>query len=105
MPGRAYLQTLHLGKRDPDGVPLQRAGVLRHEGLGRFLFALKQDEGLPLAVHLEQLRADDRAVLRQMGKERVLGDVLWEGRDVDHLGWSTAMPVVLHHVAVEAVQA
>ena len=40
-----------------------------------------------------------------MSKDRVLGDVLWEGRNVDHLGRSTAMSVVLDHIAIEPVKA
>uniref|UniRef100_A0A0A9G981 Uncharacterized protein n=1 Tax=Arundo donax TaxID=35708 RepID=A0A0A9G981_ARUDO len=104
-PWKSWLYTLHLREGDPDGVPLKRAGVFRHEGLSRLFFSLKLDESLPLAVHLEQLSVDNRAMFGHMVKDCVLGYLLWESRDVDHLGWSTAVPVVLDHIAVKPVQA
>jgi hypothetical protein len=44
-------------------------------------------------------------VLRHMVEDCFLGDLLGEGRNVDHLCWSTAMSVVLDYVAVEPVKA
>ena len=79
--------------------------MFRHEGLCRLLFRLKHDESLPLAVYLEKLCVDDRTVLRHMVEDCFLGDLLGEGRNVDHLCWSTAMSVVLDYVAVEPVKA
>jgi hypothetical protein len=44
-------------------------------------------------------------MLGHMVQDCFIGDLLGEGRNVDHLCWSTAMSVVLYHIAVEPVKA
>lgn len=78
--------------------------MLANEGSSSLLLVVEQNQSLLLSVRLEDLRADDRSMLLEVGHEIVLHDPLRESGYVDHFRRSATMAVVLRGVAVEAVE-
>ena len=98
------LDILQLRERDADDRPIDGTGVLAHKGLGGLLLILKEDQRLLLPIHLKELRVDNGAMLFQTVHNLLLCHILWEGGQMDHLRWGTAIAVVLCCIAVEAVE-
>lgn len=78
--------------------------MLAHEGLGGLLLVFEKDQRLLLPIRLKKLCVDDGTILFQMVHNILLRHILGEGGQVDHLGWGTAVAIVLGCIAIEAIE-